>query len=151
MLAILFVARTAMAFQFQTVASAGPVLVDAGVLDFTLLGTLIGLYMLPGAGLALAGGVMAQRYGEKRSVLWGLALMVLGGALMGSESTTMIIIGRVVSGSGAVFVNVTMTKMAADWFAEREIVTAMSIFIASWPLGIGIAVVAVPPFALAFG
>jgi MFS family permease len=89
MLAILFVARTAMAFQFQTVASAGPVLVDAGVLDFTLLGTLIGLYMLPGAGLALAGGVLAQRYGEKRLVLWGLALMVCGGALMGSENTTM--------------------------------------------------------------
>src|SRR5262245_37284583 len=52
-LLVLFLARTAMAYQFQTVGALGPILVDALLIDFVWLGTLIGLYMLPGAALAI--------------------------------------------------------------------------------------------------
>ncbi len=41
--------------------------------------------------------------------------------------------------------------MVADWFVGREIVTAMSIFISSWPLGIGLGLVAYAPLAAAYG
>ena len=37
-----------MAYQFQTVGSLGPILVDALKIGFVWLGMLIGLYMLPG-------------------------------------------------------------------------------------------------------
>ena len=47
------------------------------------LGLLIGLYMLPGIVIALPGGMLGQRFGAKRVVLVGLALMTIGGALMG--------------------------------------------------------------------
>jgi hypothetical protein len=60
MLLVLFVARTAMACQFQSVASTAPFLVDALAIDFARLGTLIGLYMLPGIFIALPGGMFGQ-------------------------------------------------------------------------------------------
>lgn len=150
MLSVLFLARTAMAYQFQTVASDGPFLIDSLSIGFAQLGTLIGLYMLPGIVIALPGGMLGQRFGVKRMVLIGLALMTAGGLMMGTKSVELIFIGRLVSGLGAVFVNVLMTKMVADWFAGREIVTAMGIFITSWPLGIALGLISFPPLAAAY-
>jgi predicted MFS family arabinose efflux permease len=151
-LAVLFLARAAIAFQFQTVGSLGPILVDALGIDYARLGTLIGLYMLPGVPMALPGGLMGQRFGAKRVVVIGLALMAAGGASMGiGGSFATLAAGRLASGVGAVLINVMLTKMVADWFVGREIVTAMSIFIASWPLGIGLALVAYAPLAEAHG
>jgi len=151
MLLVLLVARTAMACQFQTVASLGPILVDALAIDFAWVGTLIGLYMLPGTIIALPGGMLGQRFGAKRVVLAGLALMALGGALMGAHSLALVVGGRLISGIGAVFVNVLLTKMIADWFARREIVTAMGILVASWPLGLALGLVSFAPIAGAYG
>src|SRR5262245_53039169 len=121
MLSVLFVARTAMAYQFQTVASVGPYLVDGLAIDFAWVGTLIGLYMLPGTVMALPSGLLGQRFGAKLVTLAGLGLMALGGALTAAQSLTIVIGGRLVSGVGAVLVNVLLTKMIADWFARREI------------------------------
>src|SRR4051794_9702829 len=87
MLLVLFIARTAMACQFQTVASTGPFLVEAFAMDFAWLGTLIGLYMLPGIFIALPGGMLGQRFSARNLVLVGLLLMALGGALMGASTS----------------------------------------------------------------
>ena len=56
-LALVVVARTAVGFQFQSVAAVGPFLVGDLGLTYAQLGTLIGLYHLPGAFLALPGGM----------------------------------------------------------------------------------------------
>jgi predicted MFS family arabinose efflux permease len=152
MLAVLFVARTAMALQFQTVASTGPFLIDALAIDYASLGLLIGLYMLPGVVIALPGGVLGQRFGAKRVVLAGLALMVIGGLMMGlGASYPVVAAGRLISGAGAVLFNVMITKMIADWFAGREIVTAMGMFVSSWPFGLAIGLVVFGPLAAAYG
>lgn len=152
MLAVLFLARTAMALQFQTVASTGPFLIDALAIDFASLGALIGLFMLPGVVIALPGGMLGQRFGAKRVVLIGLALMAIGGVLMGmSASFAMAAAGRVISGTGAVLVTVLISKMVTDWFAGREIVTAMSVAIVSWPLGLAIGLVTYGSLALMWG
>ena len=58
--------------------------------------------------------------------------------------------GRLISGVGAVLINVIMTRMVTDWFAGREIVTAMSIFVASWPLGLALGLISFPVLAAAF-
>ena len=84
-LGVLFFARTAMACQFQTVGSTAPFLIGSFAIDYTRLGTLIGLYMLPGIFFALPGGMLGQRFGAKRLVLAGLLLMAAGGALMGAR------------------------------------------------------------------
>src|SRR5690349_16853109 len=144
MLFVLFLARTAMAYQFQTVPYDGPFLMDNLGLGFAQVGTLIGLYMLPGIVIALPGGMLAQRYGAERMVLAGLALMAIGGALMGIDALGFVFAGRLISGLGAVFVNVLMTKMVTDWFAGRDIVTAMAVFVASWPFGIALGLISFP-------
>jgi predicted MFS family arabinose efflux permease len=75
--------------------------------------------------------------------------MVVGGGLMGASTSFLsIAVGRVVSGIGAVLINVLMTKMVADWFAGREIVTAMGLFIVSWPLGLALGLILFTPMAL---
>jgi MFS family permease len=85
---------------------------------------LIGLYMLPGTILALPGGLLG-RSGDKRLVVIGLVPMTTGGLLAGlAESYSVLIAGWLVSGIGAILLNVLMTKMINDWFAGREIVLA---------------------------
>lgn len=69
--------------------------------------------------VALPGGMLGQRFGAE----------------------------RIVSGVGAVLVNVLATKMVADWFAGREIVTAMVILVASWPLGLALGLLLLTPLA----
>jgi predicted MFS family arabinose efflux permease len=152
MLAVLFLARTVMALQFQTVASTGPLLREALSIDFTALGTLIGLYMLPGVFIALPGGMLGQRFGSKRVLLAGLALMAVGGVLMTfAGSFAMAAMARIVSGTGAVLMSVLIARMVTDWFAGREIVTAMAIAISSWPFGLAIGLVLFGPLAAAAG
>jgi len=129
-----------MGFQFQSVAATSTHLIDALSIDYTALGTLIGLYMLPGVVIALPGGMLAGRFGDKSIALLGLALMVAGGIIMAAGDDVMLVgAGRLVTGVGAVLFNVVATKMVTDWFIGREIVTAMAILLASWPLGIGAA------------
>ena len=77
MLAVLFLARTAMSFQFQSLGSLSPFLVPDLRLEYAALGTLIGLYMLSGLVIALPGGVLGRRFGETRKCLLGLVLVVL--------------------------------------------------------------------------
>jgi predicted MFS family arabinose efflux permease len=151
-LAVLFLARTAMAIQFQSVGSLGPILAQELAIDYATVGTLIGLYMLPGVVIALPGGVLMQRFGAATIALAGLAAMAAGGALMGTTTSfAALAAGRLVSGTGAVLFNVALTKMTADWFVGREIVTAMSILVASWPFGIALALVGFVPLASAYG
>src|SRR5271166_339126 len=112
MLAVMFLTRTSMALQFQTVGSLGPDLMETFAIDHGRLGTLIGLYMLPGVAMALPGGLLGQRFGSKHAVMAGLALMTLGGAMMGFASSVIeISAGRIVSGAGAVLLNVMLTRI----------------------------------------
>ena len=115
MLAILFIARTAVGFQFQSVAALGPVMVSELSIGYATLGTLVGVYLMPGVLLALPGGVLGQRFGDKRVSLIGLALMIVGGLIVAASATPWSIgLGRVVSGTGAVLLNILMAKMVTD-------------------------------------
>ena len=147
-LLVLFVARAAIAFQFQSVPALSPLLVDRLRIDYALLGTLVGLYMLPGVVFSLPGGVLGQRFGDKQIALLGLGLMVLGGLWVALSGTYLSAsFGRVVSGVGAVLLNIVLAKMVTDWFAGREIVTAMALFVSSWPVGIGLGLLLLPILA----
>ncbi|MFP6705309.1 MAG: MFS transporter, partial [Alphaproteobacteria bacterium] len=72
-------------------------------LEYAVLGTLIGLYMLSGLVIALPGGVLGRQFGEIRMCLLGLTLMTLGGLLMGlAETYALATIGRVIATIGRV-------------------------------------------------
>jgi MFS family permease len=64
-----------------------------------------------------------------------------------SQDVGMFIAGRTLSGIGAVFLNVLVTKMITDWFQGKEIATALGVLVSSWPLGIAIALIALPALA----
>lgn len=139
-LALVFVARASMGFQFQSIASVGPLVVADLDLSYAQLGTLIGLYMLPGAFFALPGGVIGPRLGERRVVVAGLALMVVGGLLTAAAGGFAgAVAGRLLSGIGAVVMNILMSKLVADWFTGKELSTAMAVMLTSWPVGLGLA------------
>jgi predicted MFS family arabinose efflux permease len=151
-LAVLFVARTAMGFQYQTVASSAPLLLRDLHVGFAEIGTLIGLYHITGVVLSLPGGLIIRRIGDKRLCAVGLALMAGGGFIMGySESYSVVFAGRLASGMGATLFNLVITKMIADWFARREIVLAMAVILSTWPFGIALGLFSEPRIATAFG
>jgi MFS family permease len=139
-LIVLTAARASMGFQFQSLASVAPLLVEELGVGYAEIGFLIGIYMLPGVVLALPGGFLGQRFGDQRLVVIGLVLMTTGGLLTGlAEGYASLTAGRLVSGSGAILLNVLMSKMVTDWFAGREIVLAMAAFMNAFPIGIGLA------------
>ncbi|MBR0658245.1 MFS transporter [Neoroseomonas oryzicola] len=152
-LAVLTAARASLGFQFQSVPSASPALMEGFGIDFAALGMLIGLYFLPGIVLALPGGMLGRRFGDRRLVASGMVLMTLGGTLMAvAGNADVLSAGRLISGAGAVLLNVTMAKMVSDWFAGREeIVLAMAIFVNSFPIGSGLALLLLGPLSAAAG
>ena len=151
-LAVLFLARTAMGFQFQSIASTAPFLIERFGIGYAEIGTLIGLFMLPGIVLALPGGLLGKRFGDRAICAAALALMIAGGlAVAAGDTYAVAFAGRLVSGIGAVLFNLVLTKMATDWFAGREIVTAMGVILASWPFGISLGLLTQGPLAAAHG
>jgi MFS family permease len=144
-LAVLFVVRAAMAVQFQSVGAVAPLLSSELGFSIAEVGILIGLYFAPGIALALPGGAIGQRLGDKATVIGALALMLAGGVLMAlAPSWPLQIAGRLAAGAGAVMMSVVLTKMVTDWFSGQEIATAMAIFINSWPVGIALSLLLLP-------
>jgi MFS family permease len=151
-LIILFVVRLSMAFQFQSVASLSPAIIKQYGVGLGDIGLLISLYLAPGIVFALPGGEIGRRFGDKRVALFGLVLMTVGGLLMAfAPSWHWQVTGRVGAGIGGVVLNVLMSKMVTDWFAGKEIATAMAIFVNSWPAGIALCLFLLPMIAAAKG
>lgn len=106
-LIVLFFARAVMALQFQSVAALSPFIMDSLAITLTDIGVLIGLYLGPGIVVAVVGGAMATWFGDKRTVIASLVLMVLGGLIVASATTLgWAVAGRIVSGIGGVVLNV---------------------------------------------
>jgi predicted MFS family arabinose efflux permease len=135
-LAVLFAARAATGFQFQSVGSAARMLMQDLAIDYSAIGMLLGAYLLPGVIVAFPAGLLGQRFREKKLGLAGLALMAISGvALSFSEGFAAALVARTLGGVGATIVVLVATKMTTDWFDRREIVLAMSILQMSWPFG----------------
>jgi MFS family permease len=151
-LAVLFVVRVTMAFQFQAVAALSPLVMRHFGVGLADVGLLIGLYLAPGIAIAIPGGALGARFGDRRVVAAGLVMMICGGTLMMLDAGWHLhLLGRLIAGIGGVLLNVLMSKMVTDWFAGREIGTAMGIFVNSWPVGIALALLVLPVIARAGG
>lgn len=142
-LALCFAARVGLGFQFQTLGSVADPLSRDLHLSFTEIGNLIGLFMLPGLVLAIPAGLAGRFVSDRLLVVSGLALLALGGvAAAAAQSFALLAVGRLLCGAGFVFSTIYFTKMIADWFAGRELATAMAILVMSWPFGIAMGQVA---------
>ena len=139
MVAAISLARVAFGYQFQSLASLGPELLQRFGLGYAQLGTLIGLYMAPGILVALPGGLLGRRFGERLVVGGGLLLMLLGSlacALAGGPAG--IGAGRALAGSGAVMLIVMQGKMLSDRFAGRSFMPVMGMVVGAFPVGVGL-------------
>jgi predicted MFS family arabinose efflux permease len=137
LLALLFVCRTSLGFQFQTLGSVSAQLVSHLGFNFTEIGTLIGLFMLPGMVLALPCGYAARFLSDRVLVSFGLLALGVGGGIAAlAEGFGLIAAGRIVCGIGFVVSTIYFAKMVADWFVGKELATAMGILVMSWPFGI---------------
>ncbi len=136
-LALLFGCRTGLGFQFQTLGSVSEqLIVDLGF-NYTQVGTLIGLFMLPGAFLAIAAGYSGRFFSDQVLAGFGMFALGVGGALGAvADGFGMLSAGRIACGVGFVVSTIYFTKMAADWFSGKELATAMGILVMSWPFGI---------------
>jgi MFS family permease len=151
-LAAVALARVGFGYQYQTVATLGPDLMQRYGLDYAGLGTLIGAFMLLGGFLALPLGLLARRLGDRLVLGAGLALMVLGPAVSAAAAGPAGIgAGRSAAGVGAVAMIVLQNKIIADWFAGRRFMWAISVSVAAYPIGVGLAQLVLPPLALAYG
>src|SRR5262245_28975899 len=151
MLGVIFVTRTAMGFMFQSIQSVAPLIVETFHLSYSQLGFLMGLFLLPGTVMALPAGMLGGRFHSQRVAAAGLVIMAAGALLMAwSESFALVCVGRAVSGTGGILLNLFLVKMVADWFAGREINTAMGVMLTSWPVGIGLALVTLGGVATAW-
>ena len=151
-LAVLFLVRLTMAFQFQSVAAVAPLLSGKFGVSLADIGLLIGLYFTPGVALSLPGGAIGQKFGDKRTALIALVMMLVGSLAMAlTELWSLQIAGRLVAGAGGVLLNVQLTKMITDWFAGKEMATAMAIFVNSWPAGVALSLLSLPLIGTAYG
>ena len=136
-LALLFFARIGLGFQFQTLASVGDNLAQAFGLDYAQIGLLIGLFMAPGLVLALPAGFSGRYASDRVLAGTGLVALTIGGVVSGLAADVWTIgLGRVIAGAGFLFATLYFSKMVADWFDGREMATAMSVLVMSWPFGI---------------
>lgn len=136
-LAVMVLARLVLGLSFQSAGAATPELVRAFGLDLSQIGFLVGAFMLPGIVLALPTGLLGVKWGDLRVVLAGFAFLVAGLVLSSlSPLWEGVVVGRILTGAGAVPLLILMTKMMFDWFAgSRELFWATSIFILGWPVG----------------
>jgi predicted MFS family arabinose efflux permease len=139
-LAVLFAARAATGFQFQSTGSATNLLMTDLGIGYAEVGMLLGAYLLPGVLVAFPTGLLGRRVSDKTLGLAGLVLMAASGlALSHSTDLAFALAARLIGGVGATIVILVATKMVADWFDAREIVLAMSLLQMSWPFGAMIA------------
>ena len=152
MLALLFWIRLAMGFQFQSVASIATPLAQVLGFSAAAIGALIGLYIFPGFLAALPGGAVAARLPDRLSASLGLAVMALGAAVMAmAPSYGVLAAGRLGAGIGYALFTLVITKMVAEWFEGREMLTAMGVMLAAWPCGIASGLAIQPALAEAQG
>ena len=136
-LALLFATRVGLGLQFQTLGSVADPLVTDLHLSFRQIGTLIGLFMVPGLVLAIPLGFAGRYVSDRALVAAGLGALALGGGVAAAaDDFGLLALGRLLCGVGFVVTTIFFTKMVVDWFAGRELATAMAVLVMSWPFGI---------------
>ena len=134
---LLFFARISLGFQFQTMGSVSSQIIDELSFNYTQIGSLIGLFMVPGLFLAIPAGLTGNFLSDKSIIGLGLISLSLGGGIASlSETYELFFSGRLICGVGFVFSTIFFAKVTTDWFEGKELATAMSILVMSWPFGI---------------
>jgi MFS family permease len=144
----LIAARVALGFHLQVLAVVGPGVSADLALTNTELGLLIGIFLAPGIVLALPGGALIQRLGEKSVIALSLLLMTVAVIIAAhGAGFWAIFFARILGGAGGVMITVSAAKAVVDWFHGREINTALAANLTGFPIGVAIALFGLGGFA----
>ena len=147
-LALIFLIGLALPMQFQAVSALAPFLVTQVGLTYTDVGILTGIFMVPGIFLAVPGGLLAARMGDKSALMTGLSLMFASAVIFAAtDSYAIIFFSRLLGGAGAVLITILLPKVVTDWFVGKEIASAQATVASSFGLGVGLAMAVLPTLA----
>ncbi len=135
-LAVLYLGILAFGVTMQSV----PPILNLVISEFGLLhsqaGLLMSFFALPGIVISIPAGILADRYNPKTIVIVSLLLMMGGAAIFASAgSFPILLLGRTVSGIGALTLAIVLPQLITHWFLDRELGIAMGIFNTGVPLG----------------
>jgi MFS family permease len=101
-----------------------------------------------GATMGVLGGVVADRFGQKRMALVGLALMIAGGLLGAlAESYSMLLCSRLLEGLGFILYTVSAVSLLVAATLPRDRGAALSLWSCYMPTG-GVLALLIAPAAL---
>ena len=99
-------------------------------------GLLMSLYAVPGLIVSIPAGMLADRYGQRVICLVSFSLAIAGTAIVAmGNSLPILILGRLVTGVGAMTLMVLGPQLLGEWFRGREMGMAMGVFNTGFPLG----------------
>lgn len=129
-----------------------PVLMNALGLSVSGAGLLMSVYAITGLLLALPSGLILQRAGFRRTGLLAGGSILLGAVLGAvSQTSSSLLLSRVIEGIGTSFIAVLAPATIAQWFAARRRGAAMGIWSAWVPIGTGVTLVVAPRLAQGAG
>lgn len=97
----------------------------------TQIGMLNAIYSLPNVVLVLVGGMLVDRFGAARAMLWTTAVCLAGAALTAlSPGFAGMAAGRLLFGIGAETFNISTLAAIAQYFTGRNIALAMGLNLA---------------------
>jgi MFS family permease len=135
-LGVVYLCMLSLAITLQSVPPVLSLLLIELELSHVQGGLLMSLFALPGIVISIPVGLLADRYSQKAIGLTSLSLMIIGTVVFVSgNSMTVLGLGRVISGLGAMTLGVMLPQLLAQWFARREVGMVMGIFSTAMPLG----------------
>ncbi|MBI2860965.1 MAG: MFS transporter [Chloroflexi bacterium] len=135
-LGVAYLCNLTFAITLQSVPPVlGLVMAELG-LSHTQGGLLMSLYALPGVIISIPAGMLADRYGQRLIGTIAFLLGIAGAVIFATgDSLTVLALGRIISGAGAIVLMVLSPQLLAHWFSGREMGVAMGIFHTGFPVG----------------
>ncbi len=146
-LVMMFMARTCVAIEFGSIAPLSKTLKTELGMSYALVGALIGVFLLPGAPVVLAGGFLAHRLTRRRLLIIGLACLSLAPLSLLVPVPAIAIAGRLIGGAGGAIVTLMATTSVSIAFAPEKRSLALGWLSTTWPFGIAVALALGGPLA----
>lgn len=123
-------------FHRTSTAVMAPELVSTFGISTTTVGFLGSLYFYAYALGQLPAGILADRWGARKTLTLFVSIMGLGAIVFGmAENLDIVLTGRFLVGLGAGFVFVPITRLLADWFRRNEFAVYVGILTATGNIG----------------
>ena len=129
MLALLSLCIAGNYYAYDSIAPVADLLRSGRGFSQSQIGLLNAVFSLPNIFLALAGGILIDRYGPARVSLWTAALCCLGTVLTAvGEPFGLMVVGRLLFGVGEETLLIALLAGLARWFAAGGMAVAMASF-----------------------